>query len=221
MVAQFEGLRLQAYQDAGGKWTCGYGTTAGVTAHTKCSAAEALAWLRRDLEQVAAQLSRIVHVELTQKQFDALCSLTYNVGTGAAFQRSHLCAKLNAQNPDAPKEMLDWCYVTLPSGQHVKLPGLERRRQQEYAVFTADPFPTPKKDTDTMGPAPGTFGTHDGTGGRGDIAEGFTKFPTQRRGANERPMVIWGVEIAVRVMFNREDNVTFTAAGADFFTEPA
>jgi len=33
-------------------------------------------------------------------------------------------------------------------------------------------------------------------------------------------MIIWGLGISVRVQFNREADITFTAAGADFFTEP-
>jgi lysozyme len=140
IVAVFEGLRLKAYQDAAGVWTCGYGTTHGITASSTCTKAEALAWLRSTLGEVAAELSRLVRVPLTQRQFDSLASLVYNVGS-TRFSHSHLLAKLNALDPAAAKEMLDWCYVTLPSGQRVKAAGLERRRQQEYALFTVDEFP--------------------------------------------------------------------------------
>jgi hypothetical protein len=63
----------------------------------------------------------------------------------------------------------------------------------------------------------GTSGIHDGRGaaGTGDgrrfIVDGDTRFTL-----GDKPLVIWGVGISVRVFFAQEGEIRFTAAGADF-----
>lgn len=142
MVAMLEGLRLVAYQDEHGVWTIGYGTTRingrPVTPGMTCTKAQAVEWLRAHLAEISAQISGALKVLVVQRQFDALVVLTYNVGIGA-FLHSHLLAKINAQDPAAAEEFLDWCYITLPDGTRKKSNGLENRRRQEYALFTGDP----------------------------------------------------------------------------------
>ena len=55
---------------------------------------EAETLLLQDLAPVEAAINRLVFVPLSQNQFDALCSLIYNIGTGA-FARSTLLKLLN------------------------------------------------------------------------------------------------------------------------------
>jgi len=73
---------------------------------------------------------RNINIELTQGQFDALVSFTFNLGSGA-LQRSTLRQKINRQEHDAvPKEFMRWVHV---SGMVV--PGLVRRRQAELELY--------------------------------------------------------------------------------------
>ncbi len=69
-------------------------------------------------------------VPLTQNQFDALTSFTYNTGEGA-FSRSTLLKQLNAGNYNAvPGEMGKWVY-----GGGRRLQGLVNRRAAEAATW--------------------------------------------------------------------------------------
>lgn len=131
LIKSFEGFRAKPYICAGGKWTIGYGHTAGVTSVspsiTKANAEELL---RDDLEYFEQQVNRLVKVPLTQPQFDALVSFTYNVGV-SNFMNSTLRYLLNhGVFSKAANAFLRWCYA---NGK--KLPGLERRRQAERSLF--------------------------------------------------------------------------------------
>lgn len=81
LIKEFEGLRLEAYQDIVGVWTIGYGHTGDVAAGRKISEAEAEEILRKDLavfeEKVAAYDSTY---HWTQNEFDALVSFAFNIG---------------------------------------------------------------------------------------------------------------------------------------------
>lgn len=138
-IKGWEQLRLKAYRDPAGIWTIGYGTTTGavpgltVTAGTTCTPDQANAWVHKKMDAIAADLDYRITVEVNQNQFDALVSLTYNTGSGA-FHHSKLLARLNAGDPDAADEMLDWCYVH-ENGKPVKSEGLELRRRAEYTLF--------------------------------------------------------------------------------------
>lgn len=135
LVRSAEGLRLEAYHDAVGVWTIGYGWTGlvnGVPVHAGMviteDAAEAL--LRSGLSQYETAVNRLVSVALNQNQFDALVSLAYNIGAGA-FEHSTLLKRLN--NGDfagAAAEFLRWN----KAGGKV-LPGLVTRREAEMALF--------------------------------------------------------------------------------------
>jgi GH24 family phage-related lysozyme (muramidase) len=87
LIKQFEGCKLTAYQDSVGVWTIGYGWTqpvdgkpirAGMT--IKQETAERL--LKTGLVSCKRRVPT-VKVGLTQGQFDALVSFTYNLVPGA------------------------------------------------------------------------------------------------------------------------------------------
>lgn len=134
-IGRHEGLRLAAYRDAAGVWTIGYGHTAAAgppspAAGMTIDAAEADAILSRDLARFEAAVGRLVAVPLTQGQFDALVSFTFNVGEGA-LARSTLLKKLNAGDAaGAASEFGRWN----KAGGRV-LAGLTRRRAEERALF--------------------------------------------------------------------------------------
>lgn len=135
LIKQFEGCKLTAYQDSVGVWTIGYGWTqpvdgkpirAGMT--IKQETAERL--LKTGLVSYEIDVSRLVKVGLTQGQFDALVSFTYNLGV-RSLSTSTLLRKLNAGDyAGAADEFLRWN----KAGGKV-LNGLTRRREAERALF--------------------------------------------------------------------------------------
>lgn len=135
LIKEFEGCKLTAYQDSVGVWTIGYGWTqpvdgkpirAGMT--IKQETAERL--LKTGLVSYESDVSRLVKVGMTQGQFDALVSFTYNLGA-RSLSTSTLLRKLNAGDyAGAADEFLRWN----KAGGKV-LNGLTRRREAERALF--------------------------------------------------------------------------------------
>ncbi|HGN9433924.1 TPA: lysozyme [Enterobacter hormaechei] len=135
LIKEFEGCKLTAYQDSVGVWTIGYGWTQPVDGKPiragmmiKQEAAERL--LKVGLVSYESDVSRLVKVSLTQGQFDALVSFTYNLGA-RSLSTSTLLRKLNAGDyAGAANEFLRWN----KAGGKV-LNGLTRRREAERALF--------------------------------------------------------------------------------------
>jgi lysozyme len=85
LVAGFEGERLCPYRDIVGVPTQGYGHTAGVHIGERCwTHAKALRVLHADLDKFSKGVTRIVHVRIGARQYNALVSWSFNVGLGAA-----------------------------------------------------------------------------------------------------------------------------------------
>jgi GH24 family phage-related lysozyme (muramidase) len=101
LVKGFEGFRSAPYQDQGGVWTIGYGSTrdgdgnpvAASTPPVTTDQAEAL--LARDMGSAADCVDGAVTVELTGNQYAAIISFVYNVGQ-TAFKLSTMLRLLNA-----------------------------------------------------------------------------------------------------------------------------
>ncbi|MEX0447615.1 lysozyme [Xenorhabdus sp. SGI246] len=132
-IKSYEGLRLKAYPDpaTGGKpWTIGYGHTNGVEPGQMITKQQAEALLREDLNPIYDVLGQYVKVPLTQGQFDALCSLIFNVGIGN-FIHSTLLKKLNQGDyQEAAQEFLKW-----DKANGNKLSALLARRKSEQEMF--------------------------------------------------------------------------------------
>ena len=130
LIKHFEGLRLDAYLDAVGVPTIGYGSTNGVTLGQTLTEPEAEALLLEDIGRFTPGINRLVTVPLTQSQFDALTSFAFNLGLGA-LGKSTLLKKLNAGDYSAAQGEFDrWVYA---GGK--KLAGLVRRRRAEAVLF--------------------------------------------------------------------------------------
>jgi len=128
-------LRLTAYQDSVGIWTIGYGHTKGVWPGQQITEAQAEAYLKQDVAWAETAVDRAVTVNLSQSQFDALVSWTFNLGS-FNLQRSTMLKKLNARNwARVPCEMIRWNRA----GGRV-LRGLVRRRKAEAELFNGGPF---------------------------------------------------------------------------------
>lgn len=146
LIKRFEGFRADAYRDAVGVWTIGFGHTAqagppAVMAGMRVSREEAAAILAADVEQFATGVRAAVTVPLSDGQFSALVSFTYNVGLGA-FRGSSVLKAVNAGDFAAvPGRLALW----VKAGGRT-LPGLVKRRAAEAALFaraTAAPEPQP------------------------------------------------------------------------------
>ena len=130
-IKSHEGLRTTAYRDPVGVLTIGYGHTGpDVKPGQKITEAQAEALLRKDVAWAENAVRKNVKVPLTQGQFDALTSFTFNCGAGA-LQKSTLLKKLNAGDyAGAQAEFGKWVH-----GGGKVLPGLVRRRNEEAQMF--------------------------------------------------------------------------------------
>lgn len=135
-IKRREGLELKAYPDpgtGGAPWTIGYGHTGrDVKPGMEIDENTAEALLVGDLASREKAVGRLVSVDLTQGQFDALVSLVYNIGE-RNFATSTLLRKLNAGDYEgAADEFLRW---NRAAGRVMK--GLALRREDERAQFLA------------------------------------------------------------------------------------
>ena len=134
-IKQWEGLRLDAYKCSASVWTIGYGHTATAKQGMKISQVEAERLLYQDLALFEAEVSRAVDVKLSDNQFAALVSWTYNVGA-QAMRTSTLVRKLNQGNYAAvPGELARWNKV---DGRVNK--GLSNRRAAEAGLWARGEF---------------------------------------------------------------------------------
>ncbi|MGB3786833.1 MAG: lysozyme [Phormidesmis sp.] len=135
LIKSFEGLRLNAYKDAVGIWTIGYGTTRNVRPGQVISEEQAVQFLQEDLMRFEKSINEVIRVSINDNQFSALACFTYNVGSGA-FRSSTLLKKLNTSDVrGAADELLRWDKA---GGR--TLAGLTRRRKAERALFLGEDF---------------------------------------------------------------------------------
>lgn len=141
IIKQYEGLRLNAYQDSVGVWTIGYGTTMingrPVVQGLTITKEDAETFLTQHVQEVVTPaLKRNVRSLITQSMFDALASFTYNLGAGN-LAKSTLLKDLNASKYlDAAAGFMLW---TKAGG--VELAGLVKRRKSEKDLFLKDGIP--------------------------------------------------------------------------------
>lgn len=133
LIKSFEGLRTKAYKAVPTEkyYTVGYGHYGSdVRDDHVISEKQAEKLLYDDVQSFVAAVNKLLKVDVTQNQFDALVSFAYNVGVGA-LKSSTLLEYLNAGNfQKAADEFLKWN----KSGGKV-YGGLVKRREQERALF--------------------------------------------------------------------------------------
>lgn len=135
LIKSFESFEPDWYRCPAGVETIGYG-------HARLKSDDfptpvtqefAIALLRQDVGKAERAVLRRVRIPLAQHQFDALVSLVYNIGEGQ-FSTSSLLRVLNEGNTLAAADQF---LVWRKAGGKV-LPGLERRRQAERALFLGE-----------------------------------------------------------------------------------
>jgi len=133
LIKRHEGLSLKAYKDPVGVWTIGWGHT-GPDARegNEITNSRAESLLSQDIREAEDDIRRLVKRDLTQGQFDALVSFTFNLGAGA-LQRSTLRRKVNREeHADVPAEFHKWVWA---GGK--RLNGLVKRRKAEALAYQA------------------------------------------------------------------------------------
>jgi GH24 family phage-related lysozyme (muramidase) len=146
-IASFEGFRSRPYNDAAGHATIGYGHLmhyGPVTAKDRAryplgiSRAAALKLLRSDAAKAEASVREYVtRRPFKQREFDALCSFTFNCG-GGALAHSTLLLDVNRHRDAAIRA--DFCRWSHAGG--VTLAGLLRRRNAEADMFLHGTYST-------------------------------------------------------------------------------
>ncbi len=135
VMHHYESCSLKAYPDPGssdGKpWTIGWGHTGPeVVKGLVWTQAQADAAFTQDLEKFERAVEKLVVVPLTQGQFDALVSFTYNLGE-SSLRTSTLLKKLNAKEYSAvPEQLARW-----NKNDGAAMKGLTRRRAAEAALW--------------------------------------------------------------------------------------
>lgn len=139
LIQSFEGFSSKAYDDGVGVWTIGWGTIkyengVRVKRGDSITVQRALELFMHDLTGFEKAVRSLVKVPLTQNQYDALVSFTYNVGIGA-LQGSTALRKLNLSDyQGAANALLSWNKGRV-NGRLVELKGLTRRRNAERDLF--------------------------------------------------------------------------------------
>lgn len=133
LIKGWEGCRLTAYRCPAGVLTIGYGHTGNdVTPGMKITQARADALFDVDINRFAESVAlKLTGVRLKPCQFDALVSLSYNIGA-LDVKAPTLLRKVKA-DPDDPTiraEFAKHCNARV-DGQLRRLPGLVRRRMAE------------------------------------------------------------------------------------------
>lgn len=139
LIKHFEGFYPTAYLCPAGKLTIGYGHTkeAGppvVNWGDRVTEPEACNILRRDLTSVETDVFSAITASLTQCQFDALVSFTFNLGIGA-LRRSTLRKIINAGGDG---ELVAREFVRWNKCGGKPLAGLTRRRRAEAALWNGE-----------------------------------------------------------------------------------
>lgn len=131
LTKEFEGLKLEAYQDSTGIWTIGYGHTgAGIEEGLIINEDQATQFLIQDLQTATDVVNRLVTVTIRQGQFDALVDFCFNAGQGS-LENSTLLRLVNlADFIGAAGQFALWVYA----GGEVA-PGLVARRKAEASMF--------------------------------------------------------------------------------------
>ena len=134
LIKRFEGFSPEIYTCPAGYPTIGYGHLVRDRERDRfadgISRVEAEELLKRDVLWAERGVLRLIDVPLTDGQFDALVSFTFNLGTGA-LQRSTLRRKVNREeHTQVPRELMRWVWA---GGR--KLAGLVKRRTAEAEFY--------------------------------------------------------------------------------------
>lgn len=131
LIQAFEGCKLTAYIDGGGVLTVGWGHTGRDVTPGMAITQERADWLfDADIAVFEEAVNSLVKVSVTQNQFDALVSFSYNCGRDALKDSTLLRLLNEGEYVRAAAQLCRW---NKDNGIVVK--GLVRRRAAERLIF--------------------------------------------------------------------------------------
>jgi len=136
LIKHHEGVRLKPYQDCVKLWTVGVGHLIGDGKslppewNRVLTMEEVDGILRKDLARFEQGVSKFCPVQLTQGEFDALISFSFNLGLGV-LQRSTLRQKILRNDKKGAAE--EFTKYVRAGGKIIK--GLVTRRNDEKQLF--------------------------------------------------------------------------------------
>lgn len=135
-----DGKKSYYYNDSAGYCTVGWGHLIGKNSCHSLGYKEmidsipisnAIKYFAEDVKKHEVQVKKAIKVPLHQYEFDALMSLSFNIGD-LSIKAPKLCKFINSKDyENGPKEMLD-----INKANGVPHKGLTKRRSQEYNMFT-------------------------------------------------------------------------------------
>lgn len=156
LIKAYEGFRAESRTLISGQSVVGYGHRMSDQDAIALTPEEAENLLREDIQPVESLVNEAIFAPLTQGQFDALCSLAYNIGPDA-FKKSDVVKAINNGRPIDAANGFDVWRKGEVDGQSFVIDALVRRRTAEKALFlkperrlTTSPRDTlpPEKDYD-------------------------------------------------------------------------
>ena len=132
IIKKWEGCKLTAYQCSAGRWTIGFGSTM-YQDGTKVKQGDKISKEKAEklLMWEVSRKSAIIKANMSQNQFDALCSFSYNVGIGALLDSIlYKKVRLNPNDKTIKDEFLRWNRV---KGKVID--GLTNRRIDEAKLY--------------------------------------------------------------------------------------
>lgn len=139
LIKSFEGLRLSAYKCSANKETIGFGNTfyedgSPVKMGDTITKERADSLFELIANSFAERVRKEIKTILTDNQFSALVSISYNIGIGN-LQKSTLLRKVNF-NPNDPSIRAEFMKWNKAGGK--VLAGLTRRREAEAKLYFLD-----------------------------------------------------------------------------------
>jgi lysozyme len=130
-ISSYEQFKENKYYDVGGNETIGYGhlVLEGENYSKPITREEAKRLLEADLKFAISAVNESVKSVLKQNEFDALVSLTFNIGVGA-FKSSTILKIINSGKIISPETFNAWNKVNGKISQ-----GLSNRRQDELELY--------------------------------------------------------------------------------------
>lgn len=134
LIKKFEGCKLNSYKCSAGVWTIGYGNTY-YPGNMKVAEGDSIDQNTAErlfdllLPKYEAIVLRNVKRELTQNQFDALVSHTYNTGGSTT-----LFQLIDKNKPIEKIE--EWWITKYTTANGKTLKGLVNRRAEEWTLYS-------------------------------------------------------------------------------------
>lgn len=137
IIKEFEGYSAKPYLCPAGVPTIGYGTTVYPNgkrvsmSDPAINEPEAMEMLIHAIKEVEAQLKSVLTAQLSEHQFAALLSFTYNVGIGNLSKSTLLgLVNMDSKHPQIPFQFKRW---NIAGGKVLR--GLIRRRDAEVKLY--------------------------------------------------------------------------------------